>query len=112
MKNIKNPIKINKPNIQFLLQSTKTNEALCSKGSPTNVCGNKCKKTSPNKPPMAKLTNKDKDETLILAGIKASMKFGGPEIYVVAKSELPAGPNGNNLAKRYSIIERNPPSSP
>lgn len=47
----------------------------------------------------------ESDAGSILVGQRASRKFGGPEIYNVAKRALTAGEPGNRIAKRRVVMD-------
>jgi len=54
---------------------------------------------SPSSPPTANATITDKLLGSIFGGHSAKRKFGGPEIYSVARIALTAGLPGNSVAK-------------
>jgi len=58
---------------------------------------------SPSNPPTANATMTERDEGSIFGGHSASRKFGGPEMYRVARRALTAGVPGKRTEKTREV---------
>ena len=89
--NVTSPTNMPTPSKRFLFGSKSTNRTLSGSSSPKNISGNRWNNVSPNSPPTANATITLSDEGSMFGGHNASRKFGGPEMYAVARRALMAG---------------------